>query len=232
MSDAENRLSARTDIVPDGAEAPHDDVDKANIIRAVAVDSEGRASEYITKTYFIGKTNSGYYKQMKVVSIVTDPANLFDCDKGIYCLGKVYEENRGEEKNPWDKKANYTMKGKAWERPAIFTMFENGEKVLDQNVGIRIKGAFSRCLAQKSFNVYTRQEYGISEFDYDFFSGKAVKAKNGKAIKKYDGVVLRNGGNDNTGTFFRDSINQALVTDRSFATQATSDGMALKLYRC
>ena len=88
MSDTENRLSARTDIAPNGAEAPHDKVDKAAVIRAVAVDSEGRASEYITKTYFIGKTNSGYYKNMKVVSLVTDPANLFDKDKGIYCLGK------------------------------------------------------------------------------------------------------------------------------------------------
>ena len=95
--------------------------------------------------------------------------------------------------------------------------------VINQNVGIRIKGAFSRCLAQKSFNVYTRSDYGLTEFDYDFFSGKAVKAKNGKAIKKFDGVVLRNGGNDNTGAFFRDSINQSLVADRGFAHQAVSE---------
>lgn len=223
MTDTKNRLSARTDIVPDGAEAPNKNVDKAAIIRAVAVDAQGRPSEYITKTYFVGKTNSGYYKNMKVVSLVTDPANLFDNDKGIYCLGKVYEEHRGEGKNPWDKKANYTMKGKEWERPAIFTMFDNGEKVIDQNVGIRIKGAFSRCLAQKSFNVYTRKDYGTEEFSFDFFSGKATKAKNGKAIKKYDGIVLRNGGNDNSGAFFRDSINQTLVSDRAFATQATSE---------
>ena len=224
MSDTRNRLSARTDIVPDGAEAPRDNVDKAAIIRAVAVDGQGRASEYVTKTFFVGKTNSGYYKNMKVVSLVTDPANLFDENKGIYCLGRVYEQNRnGEDRNAWSVPANYTQSGREWERPAIFTMFDNGEKVIDQNVGIRIKGAFSRCLAQKSFNVYTRKDYGASEFDYDFFSGKAVKAKNGKAIKKFNGVVLRNGGNDNTGAFFRDSINQSLVSDKTFAHQATSE---------
>ena len=94
MSDTENRLSARTDIVPDGAETPRGRVDKAVVIRAVAVDKENNASEYVTKTYMIGKTNSGYYKQMKVVSLVTDPANLFDSNKGIYCLGRIYEENR------------------------------------------------------------------------------------------------------------------------------------------
>ena len=55
MSDTENRLSARTDIVPNGAEAPRTNVDKAFVVRAVAVDKENRASEYITKTDFIGK---------------------------------------------------------------------------------------------------------------------------------------------------------------------------------
>ena len=222
MTNTKNRLSARTDIVPDGAEAPRGNVDKAVIIRAVAV-KDGIASEYITKTYFLGKTNSGYYKDMKVVSLVTDPANLFDKDKGIYCLGKEYEQYNGGQKNPWDIPANYRMKGKEWERPAHVTFFENGKQVLDQNIGIRIKGAFSRCIAQKSFNLYTRKEYGKPELEYDFFSGKATKAKNGKAIKEYDGLVIRNGGNDNTGAFFRDSINQTLVADRSFATQANTE---------
>ncbi|MBR6969065.1 MAG: CotH kinase family protein [Ruminococcus sp.] len=228
MTNTSNRLSARTDIVPNGSEAPRGNVDKAAVIRAVAVDSNGRASEYVTKTFLIGKTNSGYYKNMKVVSLVTDPANLFDYNKGIYCLGRVYDENKNNgAKNAWEFRANYSMKGKEWERPASFTMFENGQKVIEQNVGIRIKGAFSRSLAQKSFNVYTRQEYGAAEFDFDFFSGKAVKATNGKSIKKFDGIVLRNGGNDNTGAFFRDSINQNLVTDKAFACQATSECIVL-----
>ena len=225
MSDTQNRLSARTDIAPNGVEVPREKVDKAAVIRAVAVDSEGRVSQSVTKTYFIGKTNSGYYPNMKVVSLVTDPDNLFDYETGIYCLGKAYEtENKGGRGvEPWNLIANYSKKGKEWERPASFTMFDNGEKVIDQNVGIRIKGGYSRSLPQKSFTIYTRKDYGASEFDYDFFSGKATKAKNGKAIKKYEGVVLRNGGNDNSTAFFRDSINQSLITDRNIAYQATSE---------
>ena len=271
MSDTENRLSARTDIVPGRAEAPRSTVDKAAIIRAVSVDSEGRISEPVTKTYFIGKTNSGYYTQMKVVSLVTDPDNLFDYEKGIYCLGQAYGGKQEEEKpkdeekpkegeppkeeerpkeeekpkeengpgqakepengrvprqragNPWEIPANYSMRGRDWEREANFTLFDNGEKVLEQNVGIRIKGNYSRSLPQKSFNIIAREEYGTPEFDYDFFSGKAVKAKNGKSIKKYGGVILRNGGNDNTYAFFRDSINQSLITDRAFGCQATTE---------
>ena len=260
MSDTENRLSARTDIVPGRAEAPRDTVDKAAVIRAVSVDSEGRISDIVTKTYFIGKTNSGYYPQMKVVSLVTDPDNLFDYEKGIYCLGQAYggeqkqddgpkegdrpkEEERPKEENGpeqgkgpednraqprragniWEMPANYTMRGRDWEREATFTLFDNGEKVLEQNVGIRIKGNYSRSLPQKSFTVYTREDYGTSEFNFDFFSGKATKAKNGKSIKNYGGIVLRNGGNDNNYAFFRDSINQSLITDRAFAYQATTE---------
>ena len=233
MSDTPNRLSARTDITPNRAEEPSKNVDKAAVIRAVSVDKEGRVSDIVTNTYFIGKTNSGYYPQMKVVSLVTDPDNLFDYDKGIYCLGKVYDEENKTGKDPrggmgarmtnvWEILANYSKKGREWERPASFTLFENGEKVLEQNVGIRIKGNYSRCLPQKSFNIYARQDYGKAELEYDFFSGTATKAKNGKAIKKYEGIVLRNGGNDNTAAFFRDSINQSLITDRSFAYQASS----------
>ena len=226
MSDTENRLSARTDIAPNGVEKPRENVDKAAVIRAVSVDSEGRISAPVTKTYFIGTTNSGYYPKMKVVSLVTDPDNLFDYEKGIYCLGKAFEtENTGGGRNvqPWNLIANYSMRGREWERPASFTLFENGEKVLEENVGIRIKGNYSRSLAQKSFNIYTRKDYGVPEFEYDFFGGKATKAKNGKSIKKYEGVVLRNGGNDNGTAFFRDSINQSLITDRNFAYQATTE---------
>ena len=51
MSDTQNRLSARTDIVPGNAAAPRSSVDKAAVIRAVSVDSEGRISEPVTKTY-------------------------------------------------------------------------------------------------------------------------------------------------------------------------------------
>ncbi len=262
-SNEPNVYSARTDISASQVTAPSSPVDKAAIIRAVAVDSQGRTSEIITKTYFVGKTNDPYYTNMKVVSLVTDPDNLFDYEKGIYVKGKVYDEQNGttnpggpgqqpggpgEEnpggqrpgnpwgggdwgnwgggfnmKQPWEMEANYTQHGKEWERPASFELFEDGKSVFSQNIGIRIKGAASRNAAQKSFNIYSRNEYGKDGMDYDFFDGKATKKKNGKSIKKFDGITLRNGGNDNSSTFFRDSVNQNLVSDRDMATQATSE---------
>ena len=254
MSNTENRLSMRTDISASNVTAPRELIDKAAVIRAVAVDSSGRVSEPVTKTYFVGKTASGYYKNMKVVSLVTDPDNLFDYEKGIYVKGKVFDEQNGQTgpqqpgqpgqpggpggwqipgwggggwgfnvQNPWEMPANYNQKGREWERVASFEMFDAGQSVVKQDVGIRIKGAASRNSVQKSFTVYARQDYGKSDLEYDFFDGTATKAKNGKAIKKYENIVIRNGGNDVGGFYFRDTVNQQLVADRDMATQAMSE---------
>lgn len=238
MSDTPNALSARTDISASQAAAPAKPVDKAAIIRAVAVDAQGRVSAPVTHTYFIGKTNSGYYKDMKVVSLVTDPENLFNYETGIYCLGKVYDEENGTQpggpqnpwggfgwgmKQPWEMAANYTQKGKEWEREASFQVFDSGSLVVDQTVGIRIKGAASRNSPQKSFNIYARADYGNDVLDYDFFSGRAIKEKNGKTLKKFTSIVIRNGGNDVGNAYFRDSINQRLIQGRDMATQATDE---------
>ncbi len=260
MSNTENRLSMKTDISASGATAPKELIDKAAIIRAVAVDSSGRVSEPVTKTYFVGKTASGYYKNMKVVSLVTDPDNLFGYEQGIYVRGKTYDDYQNEQNqqnpqqpggpgqgwvfpgfggggvggggiggwgfnmmNPWEIPANYNQKGRDWERVANFEMFDGGESVVKQNVGIRIKGAASRNSVQKSFTIYARQDYGKSDLEYDFFDGTATKAKNGKTIKKFENIVIRNGGNDAGGFYFRDSVNQQLVSDRDMATQAMSE---------
>lgn len=232
-----NVYSQRDDVSANGTYLPEGTVDKAMIVRAVAVDSQGRVSDVATRTYFLGKTNGSYYKDMKVVSLVTDPDNLFDYEKGIYVKGKIFDEenqNTGGgwggwggfgRVNTWEMAANYTQHGREWERPATFELFENGKSVLSQDVGIRIKGAASRAAAQKSFNVYARTDYGKDSLEYDFFEGKATKKKNGKVIDKFDSITLRNGGNDISDAFFRDSINQSLVSDRNMAVQSTSECM-------
>ena len=417
MTSEPNKYSARTDISAyTDILAPEEGVLKAAVVRAIAVDAQGRASKIITKTYFVGSTNVEKYKNMKVISLVTDPDNLFDYEKGIYVLGKVYEEGGGgmgfggmggfnfggdgqqggfnfggdgqqggfnfggdgqqggfdmgninmgniaapvadsdepetaedEEKaeetvttvaaenqeettttteaaeevkaaeeediteevkldavsmedeykadieadedvqqpqqggfnfggqngenggwggfnfggqngengenggwggfnfggqggeeggaGGWGgfggggmgdfafmSQANYNQKGPEWERPANIEIFENGQSVVSQDVGIRTKGAASRAWAQKSFNIFARMDYGKGEVEYDLFDGKSTKEKNNKVIDKFDGFTIRNGGNDNMAGFFRDSVNQSLVTDRDMATQATSE---------
>ena len=199
-------------------------VDKANVIRAVAVDSQGNVSAPVTGTYFIDyNTRKSYYNNVKIISIVTDSDNLFDYEKGIYVMGKTYDDwKNSSEYDPstrtWLIPANYTQKGKEWERPAVMQIFEGGDLAFSQNVGIRIHGGATRAEAQKSFNVYARKEYGAGSVKYDLFSGN-VKNTDGESIVKFDSFILRNGGNDNSGTRWRDKLNQGLVSDRDFLTQ-------------
>ena len=49
------------------------------------------------------------------------------------------------------------MRGKEWEREATVTIFEKGEKILEQNLGIRIKGASTRNNAGKGFNLHDKK---------------------------------------------------------------------------
>lgn len=229
ISSSPNVLSAITNIVVSswnsGATPPAEPVDKAFIVNAIAVDGSGNVSDTVTGAYFIGYNNrASYYKDMKVISIVTDKENLFDDEKGIYVLGKTYENWRnGPDYNPmaneWEIPANYTQKGAAWEREASMQVFENGQLAHSQNVGLRIHGGATRSAAQKSFNVYARSQYGASKFEFDLFSGNVVSEAKEKIIDKFDSFMLRNGGNDGQYTRFRDKLNQMLVADRDMLTQ-------------
>ena len=231
ISSSENVLSAITDIVPSGmmgggATAPNEPVDKAMIVNAIAVDSDGNVSDTVTGAYFIGyNSRASYYKDLKVISIVTDKENLFDNEKGIYVLGKTFEDWKNSPEysqmaQTWEIPANYTQKGAAWEREASMQVFENGKLSHSQNVGIRIHGGATRSAPQKSFNVYARSEYGASKFEFDLFSGSLISEVKDKVIDKFDTFMLRNGGNDGQYTRFRDKLNQMLVTDRDVLTQA------------
>ena len=221
VSNQPNVYAAKTDISTSYT-PPTDPVKKAMIVRAVAVDQQGNISQIATNTYFVGYTSQDLETKMRVVSLVTDPDNLFDNEKGIYVLGKVYENSRtGGMGNPMmgmgQVEANYTQSGREWERPAYFTLFDSGNAVYSAYAGIRIHGAYTRANAQKSFNLYARSDYGTAKFDYDFFDGQLLNIK-GKPITSFDKLTLRNGGNDNN-TKVRDRLNQTMLHDRSFGTE-------------
>ena len=224
-SDEPNVYAAETDIASNYG-APADPVDKAMIVRAIAVDAQGNVSDIATNTYFIGYTDNGLAKNMRVISLVTDPDNLFDPEKGIYVRGKTYEDWRNSPEysmmaREWEIPANYTQSGKQWERPAHITVFENGQATYSEAVGIRMHGGATRSAAQKSFNLYARADYGDTKIRYDFFDGKLLNEK-GKVIDTFDKLSLRNGGNDST-TKSRDRINQEAVAGCDFGIQAQTE---------
>lgn len=220
-----NVYAAERDITDD-YEPPSAPVDKAMIVRAVAEDASGNLSKIITKTYFIGYSANDYTMNMRVISLVTDPNNLFDYETGIYVRGKVFGDwLSSPEYSPmipnYEQPANYTQSGREWERPAHITVFESGSAAYSAEVGIRMHGGATRSAVQKSFNLYARSDYGTAKLEYDFFGGALTDVK-GKVIDSFDKLTLRNGGNDEK-TKIRDRLNQEMVADRAFGTQAQTE---------
>ena len=213
--------AAVTDIAENYA-APKEPVDKAMIVRAIAVDADGNVSNIATKSYFIGYSDSDIAKKMRVISLVTDPDNLFDYEKGIYVYGKIHDDwlkdpAADHSLRSWEQPANYTLDGKESERPAYMTVFEKGEATYSVPLGIRVHGGATRSAAQKSLNLYARSDYGAAKFEYDFFGGNLMSEATGEPITSFDSLTLRNGGNDSD-LKLRDRLNQELMEGRDVAT--------------
>lgn len=178
-------------------EAGRETADKAFIIRAAAFDREGNSSEVVTKTYFV---DAKKYSSKTVISLVADPPDLFDPEKGIYVTGREYDtwyenmlrektasaskdnpdQEKGSESNS-DKKSeksdepevNYMQRGQEWERKADFTLFKEARTTISQPVGIRIQGNTSREFKLKRFSIFSRKEYSGSKwFDAPIFGNK------------------------------------------------------------
>ena len=171
-------------------------VDKAMIVRAVTKNSKGEFSEVNSRTYFVTTDDLAQYQDLTVISIVTNPENLFDPDTGIYVTGTMYQEwKKSDEYDPnenlWDKngKCNYFMRGEQWEREASVTIFDKGEKIVQQNLGIRIKGSSSRNNPGKSFNLFAHKKYGNAIIEAKLLDDNYDIKRN--LITKYKSISLR-----------------------------------------
>lgn len=174
-----DRYASRTDITEEdsGYLPPDSPVDKAVVLRAVAFDAAGNSSNITTATYFIDFDQKDGYENAAVLSLVTDPDNLFSSGTGIYVRGALYDDamEAGLIYNglPWTyltEYTNYYLEGAEAERPVYIQFFDaSREETLAQDCGIRIRGNESRHFPQKSFSLYARSRYGFSSFSPVFF---------------------------------------------------------------
>lgn len=223
--------------------APKDSaVDKCTVVKA-AGKKDGVFGEVCTNTYFIGKANehipgieesceaSG--KPLSVISITMDYDDLFDSKKGIYVKGEIFDralEQFVKENswfNPEDTRklpANYSQRGREWEREAHIDFFEmdkdGANLVLSQDCGVRIQGNYSRSDLQKSFRFFARKDYGAGKFEYNIF-GDELKDTSGKVIDKFDTFIARAGGNCAFTCKYNDTYWQTLSKSVDCATKAS-----------
>jgi hypothetical protein len=159
-------------------------VDKAMVVRAVLKNEKGY-SNIIDKTYFVTTGDLLQYQDYTVISLVTNPDNFFG-DKGLYVTGIDFVPN----KDNLCINCNYGQRGKEWEREVSITIFDKGKKFIEENCGIRIKGASTRYYPQKNFNINFKKKYGKNKIINENLFPENIDF-NGNKIINYDSFSLK-----------------------------------------
>ena len=125
------------------------EVTETTVLRVVALDDGVPVSTVTTATYLVGEGTG-----LPVLSLVTDPAHLWDETTGIYV-------------NPEER-------GRNWERPVtVEWLSPEGRLDFSVGAGLRIHGGGSRLTPKKSFRLYFRGAYGPRELAYPLFGDGA-----------------------------------------------------------
>ena len=192
-------------------QAPSYLIDKCTVIRAICVDKNNNTSVVSSASYFVNFTNKDGYDGMNILSIITDPDNLFNYNTGIYVRGQEYDAHAPYDENPywwwWD--SNYHQRGRDWEREAYLQFFDQkGHLILEKSAGMRVQGGGSRGLIPRSFNLYARKVYdGNNRFEADFFGNNYEPQR----------VTLFAGGDDNQ-VKLKDYLMASMISNRNFST--------------
>lgn len=200
-----------------GFKTPAQPVDKATVIRAVCIDAFGNRSEIVNRVFFVGFGKKKAYDGMNIISITTDPDNLFDYEKGIYVLGKSFDDTLVEGAgvppalpNLGNWAGNYKNRGRDWEREAYICFFDTERNMtLSGYYGIRIQGGASRYMLPKSLNIFARKRYGAETIPALPLFGEDWQLKS----------VNLNAGGQGVETKIHDPLVNALVEDCDVLTR-------------
>ncbi len=168
-------------------------LEQTAVLKAALFNKGQLVSSVVMHDFFINTLHD-----LPIVSIVTDPPNLWNPEFGIYTKGNIQENDE----------PNYMRRGEDWQRPATFHFYEtNKELVVNQKIGLRIHGGGSRNFPQRSLRLYADMENNQDTFNYQFFPDLEVN--------QFKSLILRNGGTDWKGAFIRDAVIQRVVQQKT-----------------
>ncbi len=149
------------------------------VVRAQAVLPDGSAGPVAGGSYLMGVDS-----ELPILSIIADPADLWDEERGIY--------------------ANHDGRGREWERPVDLTYVEaQGQTGFHIGGGLRIHGEWTRWFSdKKSLRLYFRDEYGARKLQYPLFGDEGQIA--------FDNLYLHN--SDKDLLLFRNQLTERLFT--------------------
>ena len=202
-----NRVSVKTSSIAfDPTYLPLIPIYKGTVIKAKAFKEGFLPSETVTKTYFINASGTKY--PVPVISVSTNERSLFSYTDGLYTPGRRFDLYRQGNPNvaAWScTEGNFSGDGDLWERRGTVEFFDNGN-TLNQDIAFRIHGGCTRSLPEKTLRLYSD-----TDFNFNVFPEKPT------LFPKR--LLLRNSGNDNGSTMFRDAFYQTVVRNLSFDTQ-------------
>lgn len=171
----------------------------SRVIRARVTADSALPGPVASHTYITGIDHD-----VPVICLSTDPDNLWNFETGIFAYGPHAQPDY-----PYFN-ANFWMD---WERPVHVEFYDTGGKrQIDQDAGMKVYGAWSRAVEQKSVALFARKAYGKGSFQYSFFADKP--------IDRFESIVLRNSGNDNLGLQFHDCFMTGLTRNMELDRQA------------
>ena len=149
-------------------------------------------SPVVTRTYIKDNGNEPF----PIISVVTDPANIYSEERGVFSQGPNGRPGNGQTSN-----CNWNM---GWDRPVNFEYITTeGECVVSQECDLSVCGGWSRAWSPRSFKLKASKQYDLQNFfSYQFFEGKP--------FLKHKTLQIRNGGND-TGPRIKDGAVQGIV---------------------
>ncbi|MDP4276750.1 MAG: CotH kinase family protein, partial [Bacteroidota bacterium] len=173
-------------------------LNSTKVYRAKTFSAGKLSSDVISATYFVNQRQPN----LRVVSISTSQANLYDPKTGIYCDG---DGTNGLTGNGQSVKRNYNCD---WDRPVNFELFDAaGNPCLNREVDINILGGWTRANPLKSIAISPNQKFGDKQLRYPFFEAT-------KPGLKYKDIQLRNSGNDFGNTMMRDAFIESTIMHR------------------
>ncbi len=154
---------------------------------------EGKLPSQVITRSFIYKDKD---YMLPIISVVTDPINLYDDSLGVYVKGV-----NGRTGNGQSSPCNWNMD---WDRPVNFEYITpDGGMVVNQEVDFAMCGGWSRAFSPHSFKLKAGKIYeGLNSIDYPFFADKPYL--------KHKTLQIRNGGND-TDCRIKDAALQTIV---------------------
>ena len=156
-----------------------------------------KPSDTLTGTFFINANHT-----LPVVSVVTDPDNLWNEETGMLVTGDNVVKEPG--KLPFKNTVYRKVKDSGVKSECYVELYDDsGNKLISQGAAFSLMGDFSLDMPQKSFKFRAKSLYGAKTF--------AAKLFPDRDYTEYKSFVLRNSGNDSMWTRLQDGFQSRLM---------------------